>query len=292
MAKAKAEVKAKEAEESAEEESASKEESKDSKKAEKKTKASKKESKPEGKEESSEEKSASDLEEKKKRIAEKAKKLAETLEKVEEKKAAKAEKDEIKFEGSDDMLVPLEDYVKSGIYLGTKVITTDMRPYVFKRRTDGLAIINTKLVDEKIKTAISFISKYEPERIIAVCKREAGWKALKAFGKATGIKVFTKKYPAGVITNSTLEEFFEPSLVMVTDPWLDKNPIADANQINVPLVAVCDTNNLTSSVDLVVPGNNKSNKSIGLIFWLLARGYIKERGLDNELPELKEFVGE
>ena len=231
------------------------------------------------------------LEEKKKKIAEKAKQLAENIE-VKEEKPAKISKDDLKLEGGDNMLVPLEDYVKSGIYLGTKVITTDMRPYVYKRRTDGLAIINTRLVDEKIRAAITFISKYEPGKIIVTCKREAGWKALQAFNRATGIRVFTKKYPAGIITNSILDEFFEPELVIVTDPWLDKNPIADANQINVPLMGICDTNNLTSSLDVVIPGNNKSNKSIGIIYWLLARGYIQARKLDTKLPELSEFVGE
>jgi len=233
------------------------------------------------------------LEEKKKKMAEKAKKLAESIE-VKEEKPAKLTREDLKLEVEDsgNMLVPLEDYVKSGIYLGTKVITTDMRPYVYKRRTDGLAIINTRFIDEKIREAISFISKYEPGKIIAMCKREAGWKALKAFSKATGIRVFTKKYPAGIVTNSILDEFFEPELMIITDPWLDKNPIADANQINVPIVGICDTNNLTSSLDIVMPGNNKSNKSIGLIYWLLARGYIQARKLDAALPELSEFVGE
>ena len=237
-----------------------------------------------------------ELEEKKRKIIEKARQLQKGLDQAEEKKAEKeankAEREEVKLEGSENMLVPLEDYVKSGIYLGTKVITTDMLPYVYKRRTDGLAIINTKRTDEKLRNAIEFISKYAPEEIVAVCKREAGWKALQAFGKATGIRVFTKKYPAGIITNSILEEFFEPSLVIVTDPWLDKNPIADSNQINIPIVGICDTNNLTSSIDLVVPGNNKSNKSVGLVYWIMAREYIKNRKLKNSLPELKEFVGE
>jgi len=233
----------------------------------------------------SEPKLASKVSTKTKKVAKKVAKKVVKEEKVET-------KEDLKLESSESMLVPLDDYVKSGIYLGTKVITKDMRPYVYKRRIDGLAIINTKLIDEKIKNAISFISQYEPDQILAVCKREAGWKALKAFHKATGIKVFTKKYPAGVITNSRLEGFFEPALMVIVDAWLDKNPIEDAKQTNTPLLGVCDTNNLTSSMDLVVPGNNKSSKSIGLIFWLLARGIMKKKGLSTTLPELKEFTGE
>ncbi|MFC1686240.1 30S ribosomal protein S2 [Nanoarchaeota archaeon] len=229
--------------------------------------------------------------ESKKAVKKETKKTA----KKEDKKTTKKEVNEdpnVGAVGSDGMLIPLEDYVKSGIYLGTKVITTDMRPYVYKRRTDGLAIINTKLIDEKIKDAINFLSHYEPGEIVAVCKREAGWKVLEAFSEATGIKVFTKKYPSGVITNTALKGFFEPSLIMVVDAWLDKNPIADANHTNIPLVAICDTNNLTSSIDLIIPGNNKSAKSIGLIFWLLARGYVQKKGLDKPIPELKDFVTE
>ncbi len=199
---------------------------------------------------------------------------------------------DMNLEGAEGMLIPIDDYVKSGIYLGTKVITRDMKSYVYKRRNDGLAIINTKLIDEKIKDAISFISHYEPKEIIAVCKREAGWKALKSFSESTGIKVFTKKYPSGIITNPVLEGYFEPSLIMIVDAWLDKNPIADAMHANIPVVGVCDTNNLTTSIDLVVPGNNKSTKSIGLIFWLLAKGYIQKKGLNKPEPQLKDFIAE
>jgi len=213
-------------------------------------------------------------------------------EKTVKKPAKKEKKEEPETVGGEGMLVPLEEYVKSGIYLGTKVITQDMRSYVYKRRTDGLAIINTKLIDEKIKDAIAFLSHYEPEEIIAVCKREAGWKALNAFSESTGIKVFTKKYPAGIITNSALEDYFEPSLIVIVDAWLDKNPIEDALHANIPVVGVCDTNNLTTNIDLIVPGNNKSAKSIGLIFWLLAKGYIQKKGLNKPEPKLADFLAD
>jgi small subunit ribosomal protein S2 len=186
----------------------------------------------------------------------------------------------------------LEEYVKSGIHLGTKVITAHMRAYVFKRRADGLAIFNTNMINEKLKLAAAMLANYAPEKIVVAGKREASWKALIAFGKATGIRVFTKKYPAGIITNSNLEDFFEPELMFVVDPWLDKNPISDALLSNIPLVALCDTNNMLSNADLIIPCNNKSNKSIGLIFQILAREYNKIRKIDNALPELNEFTGE
>ncbi|MBU2523446.1 MAG: 30S ribosomal protein S2 [Nanoarchaeota archaeon] len=239
------------------------------------------------------------LEEKKKAIIEKAKKLAEGIVPVggrgltkESVEASKIADEEFKGLKTDNMLIPLEDYVKSGIYLGTKVITPDMKPYVFKRRNDGLAIINTKMADEKIRVAAAFLAEYSPEKIVVACKREAGWQAMQTFSKVTGIRVFTKKYPSGIITNTKLPVFFEPELAVIVDPWLDKNLLYDSTLINIPVVSLCDTNNLTSNIDLIIPCNNKSNKSIGLVFWVLAREYLKLKGMDAKVPGIKEFTGE
>jgi len=244
---------------------------------------------------------SNELEEKKKKLIDKAKALAEKMISLKHLKSdinteimgkTSKEIEELRKIKAENMLVPLEDYVKSGIYLGTKVITPDMQPYVFKRRSDGLAIINTKLADEKIRAAANLLSEYAPSNIVVTCKREAGWKALEEFSKLTGISVFTKKYPAGIITNTKLPEFFEPELAVIVDPWIDKNLLADSTLINIPIISLCDTNNLTSNIDLIVPCNNKSNKSIGLVFWILAREYIKARKIDAKMPELKEFTGE
>jgi len=271
---------------------------------EKKKKVSKKKTEAaEVKEEVKEEKAAvkeMSLEDKKKALIEKAKKLAEGIVPVggrgltkESVEASKIADEDLKGLKMDNMMVPLEDYVKSGIYLGTKVITPDMKPYVFKRRAkDGLAIINTKIADDKLKVAAAMLSEYAPDKIVVACKREAGWKALETFSKTTGIRTFTKKYPAGIITNTKLPEFFEPELAVIVDPWLDKNLLADSTIINVPVISLCDTNNLTSNIDMIVPCNNKSNKSIGLVFMILAKEYLRARGIAGKVPDLKEFTGE
>jgi small subunit ribosomal protein S2 len=190
------------------------------------------------------------------------------------------------------ILTSLEDYIKTASYLGTKVITPGMRKYVYRRRLDGLAILNTLLVDKKLADGIDFVKRYKPNEWIIVCKREAGWRSVKMFSELTGVKVFTKKYPSGILTNPILDNFIETKMVMICDPWLDKNALADARNIRVPVIGICDTNNHTSNVDVVMIGNNKSNKSLGLFFWLMAREYMKTHKIEKSLPTLEEFVGE
>ncbi|MBS3072255.1 30S ribosomal protein S2 [Candidatus Pacearchaeota archaeon] len=215
----------------------------------------------------------------------------------------KAKKLQAKIEGVDtedikeeldkkrQLLIPLEDYVKTGIHLGTRVITPDMKRFVYRRRADSIGVLNTSLIDEHIKKAIDFISKYSPEEIVLICKRESGWQAAILFGKATGIKVFTKKYPAGMMTNTQLEVFYEPEVVIVTDPWVDRNSLNDAIKTNKKVLMLADTNNFIKKADHIIPCNNKGGKSLGLIYYLLARGYMEKRKMsDDKLESMNSFI--
>lgn len=199
---------------------------------------------------------------------------------------------ELKSSNDETVLTPIEDYIKTAAYLGTKVITPTMRKYVYRRRLDGLAILNTLLVDKKLKEGIDFIKQFKPKDWTLVCKREAGWRAAKMFAELTGVRLFTKKYPAGVLTNTDLDNFFETKMILICDPWVDKNALTDAKNVRIPVVGICDTNNHTAGLDVVMIGNNKSNKSLGLFFWLMAREYMKAHKIDKPLPSLEDFVGE
>ncbi len=233
-----------------------------------------------------------ELEEKKKEILEKAKKLAEKI--SAEGISTEELKEKVRIKKRTDMLVPLEDYVKTGIYLGTRVVTPMMKPFVYRRRADGLAIFNTDIIDEKLKEGIEYLSKFSPEEVVLVCKRQAGWKTAEMFSKLTGIRTFTKKYPAGILTNIALPDFFENELTIVTDSWLDKNALHDTLNIKKKVLMICDTNNFSQGADKIIIGNNKSSKSLGLIFYLLARGYCKARGIDvsDKMPDLDWWTAE
>lgn len=231
--------------------------------------------------------SEKEIKEKKRALLKKVKKLKEKFEKPKTEEL----KEKVKIKKK-EMVIPLEEYIKVGIYLGTRVVTPNMRPFVYRRRADGLAIFNTDLIDEKLKEGIEYLSKFAPEDVVLVCKREAGWKAAKKFGEITGIRVFTKKYPAGILTNKELPDFFENELTIITDHWVDKNALNDTLKVHKKVLMICDTNNFSKGADQIILGNNKSSKSLGLIFYLLVNGYCKARGIKADIPDLEWWTGE
>jgi len=185
-------------------------------------------------------------------------------------------------------LVPNDLYLKSGIHIGTKFRTKYMEQFIYKTRPDGLSVLNLQKIDERIRVCAKFLSQYAPEDILVVSRRENGWKPTKLFGKLTGAMVFAGRYPPGILTNPNLEIYIEPKIILVTDSWPDRNAVKDAVKIGIPVIALCDTNNQTNNIDLVVPCNNKGKKSLGLFFWILTREYLTNRGVISKSEELKE----
>lgn len=175
------------------------------------------------------------------------------------------------------LVVPLEQYLKSGIHIGTKFKTKYMEKFIYKARGDGLLVLNVQEVNKRISTACNFLSRYEPEDIVVACRRENGWHAVNLFSEVTGIRSFTGRYPPGILTNISLDNFVEAKLLLVVDPWPDKIAVKDAVKVRIPVIALCDTNNESNNIDLVVPCNNKGKKSLGLIFWIFANEYLKSR---------------
>lgn len=177
-----------------------------------------------------------------------------------------------------NLLIPLEKYLQSGVHIGTKFKTKHMAPFVYKVNPDGLAVLDVQRVDKRLALAGKFLAQYAPEDIVVVGRRENAWRPVKAFAKVTGVHEFAGRYKAGVITNPLLDDYLEPKIIVVADPWLDKNAIHDAMLRGIPVLALVDTNNTLNNIDLAVPCNNKGDKALGVVFWVLANQYLKERG--------------
>lgn len=168
-------------------------------------------------------------------------------------------------------LVSIDEYLAAGIHIGTQQKTQDMMRFVYRVRTDGLYVLDIQSTDERIKVASKMLSRYDPSRILVVSSRQYGQHPARMFSRALGTKSVLGRFIPGSLTNPKMEGFFEPDVVIVTDPAGDAQVLKEASSIGVPVVALCDTNNLISNVDLVIPTNNKGRKALSMVYWLLAR---------------------
>lgn len=187
-----------------------------------------------------------------------------------------------------EMLVPVDQYLKAGIHIGTKFKTKYMANFIYKTRPDGLYVLNLEKIDQRIGMLAKFLAQYNPEDILIVSRRENGWRPVKVFAKHTGVKFFAGRYPPGIMTNTALENFMEPKVMLVTDSWPDRNAVKDAAKIGIPVIGLCDTNNETNGLDLVIPCNNKGKKSLSLLFWILTREFLKAKGMIQKDEDFKE----
>lgn len=183
--------------------------------------------------------------------------------------------------------------MQSGIHVTGKFKTKYMQEYIFKVRPDGLCVLDIQKINEKLNVASKFISRYEPDKIIVICRRDVGFKAAKKFAEIIGAKAITSRYLPGTFTNPIYEKgYMEPKLLIVCDPWTDRQAIRDALKIGIPIVALCDSSNLTANIDMIIPCNNKAKKALGLIFWILAREYLKNRKIISDDKEFKHDLNE
>ena len=176
------------------------------------------------------------------------------------------------------LLIPEDVYLTSGVHIGTQQKSADMKEFIFKVRTDGLYVLDVKKTDERIRIASKFISRFDPPRILIVSARQYGQKPAKVFGKAIGAMVVAGRFVPGSLTNPILPKFVEPEVLFVTDPAADEQALKEALNVGIPIIGVCDANNETKYVDLVIPSNNKGRRALATIYWLLTREVLKAKG--------------
>jgi small subunit ribosomal protein S2 len=175
-------------------------------------------------------------------------------------------------------MVSEEIYMTSGVHIGTRQKTADIKEFIYKVRNDGLYIIDVKKTDERIKAAAKFLAKYNPSQILVVSVRQYGQKPVKKLGETTGIQVLDGRFQPGTLTNPNAKTFLEPEIILLTDPLADIQALHEAKNVGIPVLALCDTNNETKYIDYVIPTNNKGRRALALIYWLLARAILKEQG--------------
>jgi len=184
-----------------------------------------------------------------------------------------------------ELLIPEDTYLTSGVHIGTQQKSASMRRFVYKVRFDGLHVLDVRETDRRIRLAAKFLAKFPADRILVVSQRQYGQKPVRVFAKTVGAVSFAERFVPGCLTNPNLAEYFEPKVLLVTDPATDQQALSEAVSIGIPVVGLCDVNNETRNVDLVIPANNKGRVALATVYWLLAREVLKSRaGAEVEFP--------
>jgi small subunit ribosomal protein S2 len=190
-----------------------------------------------------------------------------------------------------DLLIPVEDYLASGVHIGTQQKTQDMDRFIHRVRTDGLYVLDVSMTDQRIRTAADFLANYDPQQILVASSRQYGRFPAEKFAEAVGARARTGRFIPGTLTNPQYDGYIEPDVVVVTDPIGDSQAVKEAITVGIPVIAMCDSNNQTSNVDLVVPTNNKGRKALSVVYWLLANETLDRRGAEPAYA-LEDFESE
>ncbi len=214
--------------------------------------------------------------------------------KTEKKAAKKATETEVKDSSPDisdvsatteeisveeELLLPQDTLLSVGIHIGTRMKTKDMEPFIYRVRPDGLFVLDIKKTDERIRVASKFLARFEPSKIATVAARLYGREPVRRFCEVTGAVPIVGRFIPGLFSNPLYPDRIEPVAVLVSDPKADVQAVKEAANIGIPVIALCSTDNDFSGVDLAIPTNNKGRRALAVIYWLLARQMLRERGV-------------
>jgi small subunit ribosomal protein S2 len=187
----------------------------------------------------------------------------------------------------EELLIPRDTLLSAGIHIGTRMKTGDMEQFIYRVRADGLFVLDVKKTDDRIRVAGKFLARFEPGKIAAAAARLYAQEPVSKFCQVTGATPVIGRFIPGLLSNPLYPNRIEPELLIVSDPRADIQAVKEAASVGIPLVALCSTDNEFNGVDLVIPTNNKGRRALAVIYWLLAKQTLRERGelpMDKDLP--------
>ena len=189
-------------------------------------------------------------------------------------------------EGLDKALAAIETIAKSGkkvLFVGTKKQLKDAvkttaesveMPYVTMRWVGG-TLTNVETVNRQIKKVKNL------ERRLASGELEARYSKLEVQRFEEEIETLNERY------GGIKEMAEQPAAIIVADASDDKNAIKEAKSLNIPIVAICDTNVDPTDVDYVIPMNDDSIKAVNLVLGYFAEAIKAGKGASTKATEVK-----
>jgi small subunit ribosomal protein S2 len=212
---------------------------------------------------------------------------AEKLEETADAEETPRESEEAPPQGPEEnLLLPRDALLSAGIHIGTRMKTLDMEQFIYRVRPDGLFVLDVKKTDDRIRIAAKFLARFEAAKIAATSTRMYAQDPVKKFCEITGAIPVVGRFIPGLLSNPLYPNRIEPEVLVVSDPKADAQAVKEAASVGVPVVALCSTDNEFTGVDLVIPTNNKGRRALAVIYWLLARQILRERG---ELDQNKDL---
>ena len=178
----------------------------------------------------------------------------------------------------EELLLPQDTLLSAGIHIGTRMKTGDMEQFIYRVRPDGLFVLDVKKTDDRIRVAAKFLSRFEPAKVAAAAARLYAQEPVAKFCEVTGATPIVGRFIPGLLSNPLYPNRIEPDVLVVSDPRADFQAVKEAASVGIPVVALCSTDNEFVGVDLVIPTNNKGRRALAVIYWLLARQILRERG--------------
>jgi small subunit ribosomal protein S2 len=182
-------------------------------------------------------------------------------------------------ETKEEILADQNDYLSAGIHIGTRTQSPGMKRFIYKIRGDGLYRLDIKTIEKRIRLATATLATYKPDEIVVTASRVYAIAAAEKFAEIIKAKFIKGRVNPGIFTNPNREDFMEPKVILISDSRNEKQAIKEASKINIPIIAVTDTDNSTKFVDVVIPANNRGRKSLAFVYYLLAREFQKAAGV-------------
>jgi len=186
----------------------------------------------------------------------------------------------------EELLLPRDTLLSAGTHIGTRMKTKDMEQFIYRVRPDGLFVLDVKKTDERIRITAKFLARFEPSKIAVAAARLYAQEPVRKFCEVTGAVPIVGRFIPGLLSNPLHPSRIEPDVLLVSDPRADSQAVKEASSVGIPLIALCSTDNDFSGVDLVISTNNKGRRALAIIYWLLARQTLREKG---ELPPDKDL---